>query len=231
MKKNNRIWEIDFLRGIAFICMVYDHVVFDLNYIFGVNTIQLDFIGDFSAIIFMLLCGISTTLSKNCLKRGALVFGAAMLLTAVTFAVDMIFDTRLIIVFGILHMLGIAMMLSYLVKKMPNILIAAVSAVLFALYIPFKNIRNMGNLLFAFGIHDAKFYSSDYYPLIPYLGVVFIGIIMGKLLYSDRKSIFSFSLGNNPVSFIGQHSLILYLTHQPIVIAILFIILKIAGQI
>ena len=231
MDKQNRIWEIDFLRGIAFICMVYDHIMFDLNYIFGVKTVQLDFIGDFSAILFMLLCGISTTLSKNCLKRGAIVFGAAMLLTAITFTVDTVFNTRLIIVFGILHMLGIAMMLSYFVKKLPNILIALISAVIIAMYIPFKNIRNMGNYLFAFGIHDATFFSSDYYPLIPYLAVVFIGIIIGKLIYSDRKSIFPFALGKNPVSFIGQHSLILYLTHQPVVLAILFAILKIVGEI
>ncbi len=229
MKTNNRIWEIDFLRGIAFLCMVYDHVVFDLNSIFGVKTVQLDFIGDFSAILFMLLCGISTTLSKNCVKRGAIVFGAAMGLTAITFVIDLLFDTKLVIVFGILHMLGIAMMLSYFIKKLPIAVTAVLSAIIYALHFIVRNIRNAGNLFFLFGVHNAAFYSSDYYPLIPHLATVFIGIIIGKLLYSEKKSLFSFSVGKNPISFIGKHSLILYLTHQPVVMAILFVILKLSG--
>lgn len=231
METQKRIWEIDFLRGVAFICMVYDHVVYDLNYIFGIKTPQIDFIGDFSAILFMLLCGVSTTLSKNSLKRGAIVFGAALLLSAVTLTVDLLLNTRLIIVFGILHMLGIAMMLAYFIKKLPNAVIAIISAAIFALSFVFRNIRNAGNIFFAFGIHDNSFYSSDYYPLIPYLAVVFIGIIIGKIVYAKKKSIFPFSIGNNPVSFIGKHSLIIYLIHQPVVISILFLILKISGQI
>ena len=229
METRNRIWEIDFLRGIAFLCMVYDHVLYDLNYIFGVRVHTIDIIGDFSAILFMILCGISTTLSRNCLKRGALVFGAAMLLTSVTYTTDLLFKTRLLIAFGILHLLGIAMMLSYVVKKLPNIVIAILSGAVYLLSIPFKQIKDMGNLFFAFGIYDRTFYSSDYYPLIPFLAFVFIGIIIGKLLYKDKKSVFPFSIGKNPLSFIGKHSLILYLTHQPIVLVIVFLIIKITG--
>ena len=231
MELKNRIWELDFLRGIAFICMVYDHVIYDLNYIFGIKTIQLDFIGDFSAILFMLICGISTTLSRNPLKRGAIVFCAGMMLTGITFLIDSLFNTRLIIVFGILHMLGIAIMVSFVVKKLPNSIIVLISVCIFVLSYYFRKIRNIGNIMFPLGIHDANFYSSDYYPIFPYLAVVFIGIIIGKLFYSSKQSIFPFSIFKNPISFIGKHSLILYLTHQPIVILILFIILKTTGQI
>lgn len=229
METKNRIWEIDFLRGIAFICMVYDHVMYDLNSIFGVRIHTIDIIGDFSAVLFMILCGISTTLSRNCLKRGALVFGAAMLLTAVTWTVDTLFNMRLIIVFGILHLLGIAMILSYFVKKLPNVLIIIISTVIYLLSIPFDKIKNIGNALFVFGIHDYTFYSSDYYPLVPFLAFVFIGIVIGKLLYKDKTSLFPFNIGKNPLSFIGKHSLILYLIHQPIVLAITFLIIKIIG--
>ncbi|MBE6896349.1 MAG: DUF1624 domain-containing protein [Ruminococcaceae bacterium] len=231
MEKKDRIWEIDFLRGIAFICMVYDHVMYDLNSIFGVRVHTIDLIGDFSAVLFMILCGISTTLSRNSLKRGMLVFGAAILLTVVTGAVDALFNTRLIIVFGILHLLGIAMILSYFIKKLPNVFIAIISVIIYILSIPFKQINDMGNYLFAFGIHDITFYSSDYYPLIPFLAFVFVGIIIGKLLYKDKTSLFPFSIGKNPLSFIGKHSLILYLIHQPIVLAITFLILKIMSVI
>ena len=227
METKNRIWEIDFLRGIAFICMVYDHVMYDLNSIFGVRVHTIDLIGDFSAVLFMILCGISTTLSRNCFKRGALVFGAAMLLTAVTATIDALFNMRLIIVFGILHLLGIAMMLSYIIKKLPNILIAIISVAIYLLSVPFGKIRDIANIFFAFGIHDPTFYSSDYYPLIPFLSFIFIGIVIGKILYKDKTSLFPFSIGKNPLSFIGKHSLILYLIHQPIVLVITFLIIKI----
>ena len=231
MEKKKRIWEIDFLRGIAFLCMVYDHVMYDLNAIFGVRIHTIDLIGDFSAVLFMILCGISTTLSRNCLKRGALVFGAAMLLTAVTATVDTLFNMRLIIVFGILHLLGIAMILSFFVKKLPNILILILSVGIYLLKFPFDNIRDIGNTFFAFGIHDPTFYSSDYYPLIPFLSFVFIGIVIGKVLYSNKESIFPFEIGANPLSFIGKHSLLLYLIHQPIVLVIVFLVLKLMNLI
>lgn len=229
METKKRIWEIDFLRGIAFLCMIYDHIIFDLNYIFGIKTIQLDFIGDFSAILFMILCGISTTFSRNSVKRGLIVFSTAMLLTAVTFSVDLLLNTKLIIVFGILHMLGIAMIISYFVKKMPNFLILVMAAVTYLLAIPLGQIKSLGNWLFAFGIHDNSFFSSDYYPIIPYISFVFIGIIIGKTIYKNKTSIFKIEIARNPISFLGRHSLFIYVIHQPVVLIILYIILKTAG--
>jgi len=230
MEKKNRIWEIDFLRGIAFLCMVYDHVIFDLNSIFGIRTNILwgydNLIGDFSALLFMILCGISTAFSKNCIKRGLTVFGFALGLSLVTFLIDLVANNNLFIKFGILHMLGIAMILSYLIRKLPNWLILIISAVIYALSIPFVHIKTIGNFLFAFGIHDSTFCSGDYYPLVPYLAFVFVGVALGKILYKEKKSLFKFSIPDNPISFIGRHSLLLYLTHQPIVIAILFIIIR-----
>lgn len=228
MEEKNRIWEIDLLRGIAFICMVYDHIMFDLNEIFGLNIHTIDVIGDFSAIMFMILCGISTTLSRNSIKRGIKVFCVAMGLTAVTATVDILFKTKLIIVFGILHLLGIAMILSYFVKKLPNILIPIISAIIYLISIPLRRIKYLGNILFMFGIHDNTFYSSDYYPLVPFLAFVFIGVFIGKVLYDEKKSLFSFNIKDNPISFIGKHSLLLYVVHQPVVLAILFATIKIS---
>ena len=119
----SRIWEIDFLRGIAFLCMVYDHTIFDLNYIFGIETNFLwgydSIIGDFSAIVFITLCGVSSNFSKNNIKRGLIVFASALALTTVTALADRLFNTNLIIIFGILHFLGIAMIISHFAKKLP----------------------------------------------------------------------------------------------------------------
>ena len=230
-QKKNRIWEIDFLRGIAFICMVYDHAVYDLNYMFGVRTNFFwgydDIIGDFSAITFMILCGISANFSKSNLKRGLIVFASALLLTAGTALADRLLKTRLIIVFGILHFLGLAMIISHFVKRLPIWVTAILAVTAWFIGQFFLTVRLDTNIFCMFGLYSRNFYSSDYYPLFPYLAFVFLGIIIGKLIYKEKKSIFPFAIGPNPISFFGKHSFILYFIHQPIVFAVLFVIVKI----
>ena len=230
-QKKNRIWEIDFLRGIAFICMVYDHAVYDLNYMFGVRTNFFwgydDIIGDFSAITFMILCGISANFSKSNLKRGLIVFASALLLTAGTALADGLLKTRLIIVFGILHFLGLAMIISHFVKRLPIWVTAILAVTAWFIGQFFLTVRLDTNIFCMFGLYSRNFYSSDYYPLFPYLAFVFLGIIIGKLIYKEKKSIFPFEIGPNPISFFGKHSFILYFIHQPIVFAVLFVIVKI----
>lgn len=229
-EKKNRIWEIDFLRGIAFVCMVYDHTVYDINFIFGIKTNFFwgygGIIGDFSAVTFMILCGISSTLSKNNLKRGIGVLASALALSAGTALADNIFHTRLVIVFGIMHFLGTAMIVSHFAKRF-SISITCISAFLsFFLGKYFETIRSNTDVLCMFGIHSAHFYSSDYYPVFPNIAFVLTGIILGKVLYKEKKSLFPFKVGRNPLSFFGRHSFILYYVHQPIVFIILFIVIK-----
>lgn len=227
----SRIWEIDFLRGIAFLCMVYDHTIFDLNYIFGIETNFLwgydSIIGDFSAIVFITLCGVSSNFSKNNIKRGLIVFASALVLTVFTALADGLFNTSLIIVFGILHFLGIAMIISHFAKKLPLWVTIVFSAASWILSEVLITVRVNTNIFCMFGLHSDNFYSADYYPLFPYIALVLSGIVFGKIFYKEKKSLFRFTIGRNPISFFGKHSLILYFIHQPIVFAVLFIIIKI----
>lgn len=227
----NRIWEIDFLRGIAFIGMVFCHAVYDLNYIFGIETTffleYYDIIGNFSAITFMILCGISSNFSKNNIKRGLIVFASALALTTVTALADRLFNTNLIIIFGILHFLGIAMIISHFAKKLPIWVTLVLSVASWILGKYLLSLRVSTNIFCMFGLYSKTFYSSDYYPIFPYLAFVFIGIVLGKLFYKEKKSIFPFTIGKNPISFFGKHSFILYFIHQPIIFTVLFIIIRI----
>jgi uncharacterized membrane protein len=66
----------------------------------------------------MSLAGISVHLSKSNLNRGLKVFGIAMCMTLVTHLTEAIFEFRgMGIKFGILHFLGIAMMIFQLVYE------------------------------------------------------------------------------------------------------------------
>ena len=70
---------------------------------------------------------------------------------------------------------------------------------------------------------------ADYMPLFPWLGVFLIGCVIGRICYKDKKTLFAgrgkvMKAIARPIEFIGRHSLIIYLVHQPLVYAILFLI-------
>ncbi|MEG1394890.1 MAG: heparan-alpha-glucosaminide N-acetyltransferase domain-containing protein [Clostridia bacterium] len=129
--KKQRIWELDFLRGICVLLMIFDHVMYDLAYVFGpawaatgsdflaqlwahskayFETNLRDFVQPLVVIIFAFLCGISCSFSRNNLKRGLQVGICAALITLVTTLMDMP------IRFGILHMFCVAILLWWLIN-------------------------------------------------------------------------------------------------------------------
>lgn len=225
---SKRIWELDFLKGIAFLIMVWDHVVFDLGDLFGVNTSKLGFfengIGEIAAVIFMTVCGVSITLGRHNIKRGLTVFSLAMLLTAGTYIAGYVMDAELVILFGILHFLGLAMIIGHFVKKLPTWAIPLLVIEAFALNPLVKEISINTNVFFPIGIYNNLFYSSDYFPLIPNLGYVFIGIFIGKVFYKKKKSLFRHSPKKSFICCLGRNTLLLYFVHQPIIYGILYLI-------
>ena len=77
---------------------------------------------------------------------------------------------------------------------------------------------------------------ADYMPLFPWLGVFLIGCVIGRICYKDKKTIFPgrgkvMAAIARPVEFIGRHSLIIYLAHQPLVYAVLFVIFLLINNI
>lgn len=128
----NRIWELDFLRGVCVLLMIFDHFMFDIGDIFGKEWAAVQgtdfFIGlyeralvysdsplrlvtrDIVVWIFALLCGISCSFSRSNLKRGIEVAIFALLITAVTTFLEMP------IKFGILHMFAVAILLWVLIN-------------------------------------------------------------------------------------------------------------------
>jgi uncharacterized membrane protein len=220
--KRERIGELDFLRGLALLAMVYFHCVFDLKALYNIDVNIHSgpnfYIGKFSAILFIFISGISCLLSRNIIKRGIKVLLCAMCITVITY----IFDAELIISFGILHFLGTCMIISPVLKKLNQyILILTGAAALFTGVYLIPKISVSYNLLFAFGITNGNFKSSDYYPLFPWLGVFLLGMAVGKMIYKNKRSILGINIGKNPINLLGRHTLVIYMVHQPLIIAIL----------
>jgi len=129
-----RVWEVDALRGFLILFVVFDHIMFDLGFMFTFYTgfmqslsswaVQYWYSGIRSATHyffvggFVLLSGISTCFSRNNLMKAAKVLFFAFLLTWLTSVGEImkLFSDALI-VFGILHTLGFAGLLYALLEK------------------------------------------------------------------------------------------------------------------
>lgn len=129
---------LDELRGLDLVSMMLYHGCWDLVNLFG---IQADWYYGLPGHlwqqsicwVFILLSGFCVQLGHHTLCRGAQVFGAGALVTAVT----LLFMPEDRVVFGVLTLLGSAMLLTGLLEKplrrIPPAAGFAISAVLFAL--------------------------------------------------------------------------------------------------
>jgi len=246
-----RLNIIDELRGAAVILMIIYHALYDLNVIFNLPLAFLFsplmdlFRNCFISGPFIFIAGISANLSRNSLKRGITAFCLGLALTAATF----IIAPSQLILFGILHMLGLSMIITHFLKpllnKLPPKSGAAASAVLFfVLYgIPYRYI-GLGSLLkiklpdflystnypFPLGVHTSDFISSDYYPLLPWIFLFFAGFYTGRYLTGAKLPELFYRSRSKAIGWIGRHSMIIYLAHQPLLLALLYILFKIIRQ-
>ena len=239
-----RFIELDVLRGFAIIFMIFLHILWDLDY-FGLvpmNTQIYQFQKIIPAMFFVLL-GMCLVVSKNkkinqpsydekrynkhLFLRGLKIFALGIIITMVT----MVFIPDRPIIFGVLHCIGFSIILSipFLKFKSYNILFATL-IILVGIFIGQYTIENPTALHLAVGLHQADIsqYTIDYFPLFPWFGACLFGIALGHFLYKGNERRFKIpDLSKyKPVtmfSWLGQHSLAIYLFHQPIIAGTLFV--------
>jgi uncharacterized membrane protein len=75
---------------------------------------------------------------------------------------------------------------------------------------------------------DPTFFMLDYWPIFPWFGVVLFGVTAGNALYGDRSKRAASSIPRpsavRPLAFLGRHSLVVYLVHQPVLLAALILL-------
>lgn len=230
-----RFWEIDALRGVAIIMMVIFHFLWDLNFFTDTEIVLTQGFWEVFRIItasaFLFLVGISLYLSsygrdfvfRKLLKRGLYIFFLGLLLTLFSrFAFPESY-----IIFGVLHLIGVSIILSpvFLRLKYSNLFLGFVFVFL---GVVLENYRFDLTFLFFLGFAPANLTTLDYYPLLPWFGVVVWGIFAAKVLYAGRVRRFSLPWQENnfftdKLSFLGRHSLIIYFLHQPILFLLFYI--------
>jgi len=235
-----RYWEIDVARGVAVILMITYHIIYDLNF-FGVISVNL-YAGVFLLLLypvgatFLFLVGVSLTISYSkaksvmnrqqlawkFLKRGIFVFSLGVLVTLAT----CLYLGHGYVVFGVLHCIGLSIILAYpLLRYRIPVLIMAFAVIVLGVYLRAFNFEFPW--LLWLGFVPSTFYSVDYVPLLPYFGLVLLGVFVGNILYADGKRQFNIkersSASIRGLSYIGRHSLFIYFLHEPIIVGLILL--------
>jgi uncharacterized membrane protein len=237
---SERFWEVDFLRGIAIIMMVIYHIMFDVVFL-NITYIDLSSIPVLLFLypigtMFLLLVGVSLTLSysrteatlssweqqRKFILRGLYIFGGGMLVTIGTW----LYLKQGYVIFGVLHCIGVSTILAYpFIRRRVDPFVLGIICVIIGVFLQLKVVVDFPWLLWL-GFIPNTFYTVDYFPLLPWFGVILIGIFIGNSLYQNNKrrfniKDFSHVLTVRGVCFLGRHSLLIYLLHQPIIVALL----------
>lgn len=234
-----RLWLIDALRGCAIVLMVVFHFCFDMAYL---GLAGFDFYNDvfwlnartFILGSFLLLVGVGLVLANGAalvlhryLKRLLLIVCAALLVSLSTW---WMFSERMVF-FGVLHFIAVASVIGLLFLRAGWLnLLFGVALITLAL--------NYQSAWFDvpgwrwIGLMTYKPLTEDYVPLLPWLGVVLIGMAVAPAL--KRVAIQYQQLLDiapvNVLAYAGRHSLIIYLLHQPLLIGLLSLYIKLVHQ-
>ena len=151
--------------------------------------------------MFIGLVGVSMQISKKTrneqIKRGLFIFGLGMLITLATRIAVPDYYVR----FGILHLIGLGIIMLSFFKDNPRALgIIAISSLILGQFVA---IQPTGPTL-------------DYFPIFPWISLIAIGMLIPTPRWKVEKNMFSTTLG-----YMGRHSLPIYMVHIPIITGIL----------
>ena len=236
---SQRFDAIDALRGVALLGMFAFHLIWDLGY-FRLVSPDLPYepaimgFGHGVAGSFLFLAGAGLALAardglnSHAFWRRLWMISAAA--AGVSGATYLLFPDNFIF-FGILHCIALSSLLALPLLRAPLWLAALVAAA--ALVAP---------LLIEWPLLDAPAFwwlglgtrepvSNDWRPLLPYFGVVLMGIISTRLLLARGLPAWltqwrAQASASRALVWGGRHSLLVYLVHQPVFLAVLFMVAR-----
>lgn len=219
---------LDAWRSLAIVLMIVYHFLYDLA-LFGVITWEqmfctpLNIMQKFICCSFILLAGASARFSRSNLRHGITVILAGIIV-AIGGAIG-----GQVIRFGVLQLLGWSMVIYHFagkyLQKLPGALLAILSAAAYVLTDMWTNsVIVESKLLYPFGFMYRGFHSADYFPLLPWLFLFIIGTLLGGWCLKNRDKTILTAPFPAPLTFLGRHSLLIYLIHQPVLYGFSFLL-------
>jgi uncharacterized membrane protein len=237
--RGGRLGILDELRGLAIVNMIAYHLCYDLVVLYDVDWPwfygkQAGIWQEGIAVSFLFIAGICTAYTRRPYARVLRIGACALLITAAT---RLLYPDQFI-VFGILHCMGASMLVYALARgafaRTPgwagflaclllicatwNVVHGFVGAGAFSLELPAALYTT--DFLFPLGLRNAAFRSADYFPLLPYLFVFLAGGFAGR--WTRNLPAFIRREHIRPLAFLGRHSLLIYMLHQPALMGIVY---------
>jgi uncharacterized membrane protein len=243
---SSRFDRLDALRGVAIVWMAVFHFCFDLNH-FGL--IRENFRGDpfwtmqRTAIVtlFLFCAGLSQAVAQaqgqtwpRFWRRWLQIAGCAVLVSAGS---ALMFPNSWIS-FGVLHgvavMLVVVRLLAPLVERGLAGMLALLALAAGAIALP----RLVGDPFFDsrstnwVGLITRRPVTEDYVPVLPWLGVMLIGLVVGAWVLQRGPSLLKGAVPRaaQPLAVLGRWSLSFYMLHQPLLIGGLMSYLWLMGR-
>lgn len=209
----NRSTLLDQLRGIAVALMIFFHASYDLSLF---NFIEIDpfqnpfWFGLPRLIVFLFLLCVGIGLRNSHQEKIAWrkfwqrFIKLSLCAAVVSLSTYYMFPTRWIY-FGTLHCIALCSLLALPWLRAPILAILTATIIVLLEY-------------FGYGIPWIKMAhaSMDYIPAFPWIAVVFLGFFLHHLGLHQQKI-----PRNKYLEFLGRHSLVIYLLHQPLLFGLI----------
>jgi uncharacterized membrane protein len=219
--------------------MVVYHLMYDLDYFGGYDIESTSGFwarfADATAGAFLFLVGVSLAISysrASATRPGRSLFGKYLLRGIRILAYGMALTVFFlvfgmgVVAFGILHLIGVSIILAYPLLRYRYVnLFLGLSIIAVGVYIRIEGLSSETSWLLPFGVVPENLVMPDYRPLLPWFGVVLLGLFAGNVVYGDGKRPALFAgkapAAARPLLPLGRNSLFIYLIHQPILILLL----------
>ena len=222
---NKRYYELDLLRGIAVVLMVFFHFGYDLSW-FGYTSYETTKDTEwivFRGIVlsmFLLAVGMSSFLAYSTgidwKKLGIRSLKLVAISLLISFGSYIVFPDQWIY-FGVIHFILIATLASLAFVRSPTLSLLLGFGIIVTYVLGYFHLDPL--LEYGMKYFSIPQYTVDVVSFTPWFGVVLIGV------YVMHKNCFGIRVTENNIgkrlAFLGRHSLIIYLLHQPILFMIL----------
>ncbi len=238
-RPSQRLDAIDALRGLALLGMFAFHLIWDLGY-FELAPPDLPYepavmgFGHGVAASFLLLVGASLALAarhgvnrRAYWRRLVVICAAAAGVSAATY---WLFPQSFIF-FGILHCIALSSLLALPLLRAPLWLVGVIATAALTAPLLIESPLFDAPAFWWLGLGTREPISNDWRPLLPYFGVVLGGLIATRWLLARGLPAWltnwrAQAPATRALVWGGRHSLLVYLVHQPVFFAVVFMVAR-----
>lgn len=238
--RRGRIGIFDVVRGFSVVSMVLFHLCYDLRFLTGAGEEMSWFAPPLQDVwrcsiswVFLFVAGCMCPLSRDNLRRATQYGAVAAIIWAATTLVAV--DTP--ISFGIIYCMAACTLVAWALGEARLVPRGPVAAgVLFVAFLALQSLPDgivglgpltleLPSALYAtpwlswLGFPGPAFSSGDYYPLLPYLLLFLAGAALGTHWAERGYPTWAREAHVAPLSLIGRNALVVYVVHQPLILA------------